>query len=223
MNEGWTGLPVYRDTPYNQNDPDWTKAYSNANKYFVDLSKWLNEISGGDKYTKGIIDFNPAQLEYLITSTLGGVATFPNEVVKFAETAAGAREFEWRNVPLANRLVKAGDERTANRKLTNQYFRFKEEAQVIGKRYRNYQKESEGGALEYAEKVNFMENSPEFARYLLFEAYEPEISGLWKASAMATDSAEKKQYEEQRFALMRKLVESMADPDAALRELENGE
>lgn len=38
------------------------------------------------------------------------------------ETAFGDREFEWRNMLLANRVIKSGDERTANRKLQNELY-----------------------------------------------------------------------------------------------------
>lgn len=126
-NKSWTGLPVYKDTPFNKNEPEWTKAYASADQHLVALAKWLNEISGGDDFKKGAIDINPAQIEYLIKSTFGGVASFPNEVKKAVETAVGGRDFEWRNMPLANRIIKSGDERTANRKLQNEFFKYEDE------------------------------------------------------------------------------------------------
>lgn len=42
-NESWTGMPIYKDTPFNKDMPEWTKAYKSANKYLVGLSKALNE------------------------------------------------------------------------------------------------------------------------------------------------------------------------------------
>lgn len=123
MNRDWTGLPVYKDTPFNKNDPEWTKAYASADTHLVDFARWLNEISGGDDYKKGAIDINPAKIEHVLSSTFGGVISFPNKLNKTGETIFGDREFEWRNIPIANRLVKSGDERTANRKLKNEYYK----------------------------------------------------------------------------------------------------
>lgn len=130
MNRDWTGLPVYKDTPFNKNDPEWTKAYASADTHLVDFARWLNEISGGDNYKKGAIDINPAKIEHVLSSTFGGVISFPNKLNKTGETIFGDREFEWRNIPIANRLVKSGDERTANRKLKNEYYRLLLSAKV---------------------------------------------------------------------------------------------
>ena len=79
MNEGWTGLPIYRDNAFNKNDPEWTKAYASADNHLVDFTRWLNETTGGNDYKKGDIDINPAKLEYLLSGTFGGLFTFPNK------------------------------------------------------------------------------------------------------------------------------------------------
>ena len=73
-NKGWTGMPIYKDTPYNKNMPEWTKTYKSANKYLVGLAKTLNEVTGGDAYTKGSVNINPAQIEYLLNGYFGGVS-----------------------------------------------------------------------------------------------------------------------------------------------------
>ena len=168
MNKGWTGLPIYKDTPFNKDDPEWTKAYQNADHHLVEFTKWLNKTSGGDDFKKGWIDINPAKLEYLLNGTFGGMVSFPNKVKKSGETMLGSREFDWRNVPLANRVVKTGDERTANRKLTNEYFRYKAEAEKTERLAKRYEERKDAGALEYAEKLDFLENSERYGRYLVF-------------------------------------------------------
>ena len=162
LNKGWTGLPVYKETPFNKNDPEWTKTYANTDKHLVDFAKWLNETSGGDDFKKGSIDINPAKIEYLLNGTFGGLFTFPNKLKKTGETFVwGDRDFEWRNMPIFNRLVKSGDERTANRKLQNEYFKYKKEYDETGRLLRKYQNAEDQGIMGYAEKINFLENSPE--------------------------------------------------------------
>ena len=122
-NKSWTGLPIYKDTPWNKDMPEWTKAYKSANRELVNLAAVLNEISGGDAYTKGAIDINPAKVEHLLEGYFGGVASTIDKMTKTAETIAGEREYDPRSILLVNRLVKAGDERTEYRAVNNEYFR----------------------------------------------------------------------------------------------------
>ena len=218
MNRDWTGLPVYKDTPFNKNDPEWTKAYASADTHLVDFARWLNEISGGDDYKKGAIDINPAKIEHVLSSTFGGVISFPNKLNKTGETVFGDREFEWRNIPIANRLVKSGDERTANRKLKNEYYKYREEYNATGSLLRKYENAEADGILGYAEKVNFMQNSPEYARWLVFDDFKDEIKAYQTDIAEATNAEERKQLEAQMYARMRELVNALHNPEEYLRD-----
>ncbi len=214
MNKSWTGLPVYKDTPFNKNDPEWTKAYASADKHLVDFAKWLNETSGGDDFKKGSIDINPAKIEYLLNGTFGGLFTFPNKLKKSAETAFGDRDFEWRNMPIANRLIKSGDERTANRKLQNEYFKYLKEYEATGQLMRKYENADEDGIMGYAERINFLENSPEYARWEIFDEFKPDIDAYREDIAEETDKEERKKLEAEMYAVMRELVNALHDPEA---------
>lgn len=214
MNKSWTGLPVYKDTPFNKNDPEWTKAYASADKHLVAFAKWLNETSGGDDFKKGSIDINLAKIEYLLNGTFGGMFTFPNKVKKSIETAAGSRDFEWRNMPIANRLIKSGDERTANRKLQNEYFKYLKEYEATGQLMRKYENADEDGIMGYAERINFLENSPEYARWEIFDEFKPDIDAYREDIAEETDKEERAKLEAEMYAVMRELVNALHDPEA---------
>lgn len=214
MNKSWTGLPVYKDTPFNKNDPEWTKAYASADKHLVAFAKWLNEVSGGDDFKKGSIDINPAKIEYLLNGTFGGMFTFPNKIKKTGETMFGDRDFEWRNMPIANRLIKSGDERTANRKLQNEYFKYLKEYEATGQLMRKYENADEDGIMGYAERINFLENSPEYARWEIFDEFKPDIDAYREDIAEETDKEERKKLEAEMYAIMRELVNALHDPEA---------
>lgn len=199
-NKSWTGMPIYKDTPYNKNDPEWTKAYSSTDQHLVAAAKWLNEQTGGDDYKKGWADINPAKVEYLLNGTFGGMVSFPNKIKKSTETAAGKRDFEWRNIPIANRLIKSGDERTANRKLQNEYFKYKEEYEETGRLMRKYENAEKNGIMGYAEKLNFLENSPEYLRYEIFDYFKPDIDANNKMLAEETSKQEREKIEAETFA-----------------------
>ena len=207
-NKGWTGLPIYRDTPFNQSDPEFTKVYKSADKHIVAASKWLNEITGGDDYKKGWA-VNPAQVEYVLNGYFGGYFKVPNQLIKMTETATGNREFEWRNMMIANRLIKSGDERTAHRKLQNEYFKYKEEYKETKRLKKKYEKAAEEGVVGYAEKVNFLNNSEEYARYLIFDEYRKEINDLYKLQEEETDEERRKEYEAEYYQVMREMVDAM--------------
>lgn len=219
MNEGWTGLPVYKDNAFNKNDPEWTKAYASADKHLVDFTRWLNETTGGNDYKKGEIDINPAKLEYLLSGTFGGLFTFPNKVKKAGETAFGDREFEWRNMPIANRLIKSGDERTAYRKLQNEYYKYLEEYKETKRLYRKYEKADESGVLGYAERLDFLENSPEFLRAEIFDDFKDIIDANNKALQDGPDDEIRAEIEAEQLADKRELVNALNDPEAYFRSL----
>lgn len=178
-NKDWTGLPIYKDTPLNQNMPEWTKAYKSTNRQLVSLSRVLNELSGGDKYTKGVVDFNPAVVEHLLEGYFGGVASTIDKMIKTGETIAGQREYDPRSIIWLNRVVKNGDERTENRAVNNEYFRLKEDHDKTGKRLRNYERDTNEGIFDFAEKIDFLYNSPEYRRYEIFEDYRRDIDALY--------------------------------------------
>lgn len=213
LNKGWTGLPVYKDTPYNKNDPEWTKAYQSADQHLVAFTRWLNETSGGDDYKKGAIDINPAKLEYLLSGTFGGAVSTTGKLKKMGETALGTREFEWRNMLLANRVIKSGDERTANRKLQNEYFKYLTEYEETNRLRKKYENAAEDGILGYAERADFLYNSAEYLRFEIFEEYKPDIDAIREGIKAETDPEAKKELENELFATMRELVDKLHNVD----------
>lgn len=208
-NKSWTGMPLYKATPYNKDMPEWTKAYKSANKYLVGISKTLNEVTKGDAYTKGAIDINPAKVEYILNGYFGGVSNTIDKLTKSAETIAGQREYDPRSFLLLNRILKNGDERTESRAINNEYYRAKEEHDKLKARIKHYEKDTDNGVFDYAEKIDFLYNSPEYARYEIFEDYNKEIDGLYDEMKEATDDDERKVIENELTALKKQMIEEM--------------
>jgi len=208
-NKSWTGLPIYKDTPFNKDMPEWTKAYKSANSHLVDLAAVLNEVSGGDRYTKGAIDINPSKVEYLLNGYFGGVSSTIDKLVKTTETLLGAREYDPRSFLILNRILKNGDERTEYRAINNEYFRAKEEHDRLQQRLRNYENDTDKGIFDYAEKIDFLYNSPEYARYEIFESYRPEINYLYNKLKDITDPEEYRKVEQELNEAKRALVEEL--------------
>ena len=207
INKSWTGMPVSKDTPFNQSDPEWKKGYKSTNTLLVEGSKWLNAHSGGDDYKKGAIDINPAKLEYLINGTFSGAVNTINKLTKMAETAFGKRDFEWKNMLLANRLVKSGDERTEARALANIYYNYKEEYEATKKLLNNYKKDA-----NYQKQYEALKKSDQYLRYEVYDNYEPMFTAISDMKKEATD-AELKDLKQQETELRREMVDVLHSID----------
>ena len=207
-NKGWTGMPIYKDTPWDKDAPEWTKAYKSANGMLVGVSEYLNEWTGGDPYTKGWIDINPAKVEYLLNGYFGGVSNTVDKLVKMGETAAGNREYDPRSFLFVNRLLKSGDERTEQRAVNNEYFRLKEEHDKLKARLKHYEDDTANGVFDYAEKISWLNNSPEYRRMVLFEKYSYDIDAIARELKEPMSDNERKSLEAELNALKKELVEA---------------
>lgn len=209
VEKGWTGLPLYKNTEYNKDMPEWTKAYSSANKYIVGLANALNESTGGDRYTKGAIDLNPARIEHMLNGYFGGVFGTIDKLIKTAETIVGAREYDHRSFLLVNRLVKSGDERTEYRAVNKEYLRLKDEHDRIKQRLKHYEEDTDNGVFDYAEKIDFLYNSPEYERYEIFEDYRRDIDALYDELKEAVDDEERKDIEAELNEVKKEMISEM--------------
>ena len=207
--KSWTGMPLYKDTPYNKDMPEWTKAYKSANKYIVNLASVLNEATGGDPYTKGFVDINPAKIEYMLNGYFGGISGTIDKMVKMGETWLGDREYDPRSFLLWNRLVKAGDERTEYRAVNNEYFRLKEEHDRLKTRLRHYEEDTDNGIFDFAEKIDFLYNSPEYERYEIFEDYQGQIQDLYNELKETVDDEERKDIEAEMNEIKKEMIQEM--------------
>ena len=207
-NEGWTGMPIYKDTPWNKDDPEWTKAYKSANGTLVGMAKSLNELTGGDPYTKGWIDINPAKVEYLLNGYFGGVSNTVDKLLKMGETAVGKRDYDPRSFLVVNRLLKSGDERTEQRAVNNEYFRLKEEHDKLKARLKHYEDDTANGVFDYAEKISWLNNSPEYRRMVIFEEYNSDIEAIKRELKEPMSDDERKSLEEVLNALKKELVDA---------------
>lgn len=207
--KSWTGMPLYKNIPWNKDMPEWTKAYKSANKYIVGLANVMNEATGGDPYTKGAIDLNPAKIEYMLNGYFGGVFGTVDELSKTAETIAGDREYDPRSILLVNRLVKAGDERTEYRAVNNEYFRLKEEHDRLKSRLKHYEEDTDNDIFDYAEKIDFLYNSPEYERYEIFEDYHEDIDDLYNELKEAISDEERKDIEAELNEVKKEMIDEI--------------
>lgn len=205
-NKSWTGMPLYKDTPWNKDMPEWTKSYKSGNKYLINLAAVMNDVSGGDQYTKGSIDINPAKVEYLLNGYFGGVSNTIDKTTKMFDTMFGDREYDPRNWLILNRVLKNGDERTEYRAINNEYFRIKEEHDEIKSRLKHYEDDTDNGVMDYADKINWLYNSPEYRRMEIYEDYSADIDAYNNELKEPLSDKERKEVTDGLNALKKLLV-----------------
>lgn len=125
-NVDFKGDPIYReDFTLGSKEylPRYTRAYNSTNPVYVELSRGLNALAGGnDELTSAIkmdengnisrrwygyaFDINPAIVEHIIDGFMGGITTFPSNTIKTISSAiSDEKEVELYNVPIVNRFV----------------------------------------------------------------------------------------------------------------------
>ncbi len=177
MNKNFMGVPLYKDTPWNEEAPAYTKAYAGTPKILVDISRSINELTGGNEYKTGwlgktdnVIN-NPAITYHLLRSYLGGVAQVFGQVfnlmgdyiVPNAETAiTGEGEYNtdriFREIPFFSVLVTQNDERTGYSLTNKLYHDMKEQADrrkdLLGKYFADGNKQEEINEMLEDSKAN---------------------------------------------------------------------
>lgn len=183
-NKDWTGLPLYKDNDFNKGMPEWTKAFKSVDPAILAMTKYANELTGGNKYSKGDVNLNPAIIEHILDGYFGGIEATRSQMVKSAETAWGSRDFDWRNIPVGNRLIKSGDERTKKKAIDNAYYENLEEMDKIALRLRGYEKELDDPKnddfeiAKYQKLLNDLEDSEEYERYEVFMDLNSELKSM---------------------------------------------
>ena len=187
-NTDYFGKPIYRRNDWNEKDPGWTKAYKGTNSMLVDATKWLNEVSGGDNVVKGWIDVNPAVVEHLYESYLGGVGKTLNKTVKTLSMIWDPDSRVVRNVPIVSTFIQdADDERTAGSQLNREYNELMREFDKTDHKVKGYKKQIRLGAMEYADKLNEFMDTPEFQRYSSLYGYVSAIRKIKSAIKYSPD------------------------------------
>lgn len=212
VNKDYFGKPIYKNNDYNKLDPEWTKAYKGTNALLVNATKWLNEITGGDNVKSGAIDLNPAQIEHLFESYLGGVGKTLNKGAKTLSMLWDEDMREWRNVPVASSFYQEAEERTTRSQLNREYFDYIEEHDEIEHRISGYKKQIRMGAMEYAEILNNFMQSPEFKRYVELKGYVNAVSKM-NSSLKYADKTQREEIEERINEIKQALVNKLHDSE----------
>lgn len=208
QNRNFFGKPIYKDN-FNELMPEWTKAYAGTSKALVSSAKLLNEVTGGDKYDRGLLNMNPAIFEHFFESYFGGLGKTINQVGKTVSMIWDEDERMWRSVPVLNRFLSGGDERNVFSRVNEAYFNYLGEYKVVENRLRGYKKEIKTGNEQYRAKLKELENSSEYERYSVLKKYQKRVKSYQDLIKEETDRETRKAYETALNLLKAEIVEEL--------------
>ena len=106
-NTDWKGTPLQKEYTYNENDPQWMKAFASNPDWMTGLSKWCNEHINLDGDYKGM-DWSPEKLDNTLSNLLGGVYTLIKKTGKTMSMIWNEENRNLSNVPLGGVILGSG-------------------------------------------------------------------------------------------------------------------
>ncbi len=137
FNVDFTGKPLFKDSEYNKYDPNFTKAYVDTPDWLVRASKMVNSIGNDypDVQQNSIDAFgdprynlnNPAVVDHVLSSYLGGAYTMGSQVLGVLTKALNdPKEIKVADIPLFSKFVSNPDDRPVTKKQGDEFWDMKE-------------------------------------------------------------------------------------------------
>ena len=190
QNKDFTGRPIYREGTFNQGMPEYTKAYAGTAKWLVKSTEVLNEMipkfwvkdyPKPDKYTPGAINLNPAIIEHLLDSYLGGLYTFPAKAAKSISMIWDEDMRDIRNIPFLNRNVKDSQSgNPINKSAGDRYNTYMQEYRLSKQRWDGYRRETGHGVTEFVPKILEFTKSAPGRRMFIIDGFKKSIDEIDK-------------------------------------------
>ncbi len=215
-NKDFTGSRVYNDLKYLSDEerkrtPRYQYALSGTGSGFVDASKFLNILSGGNEYDAGWVNVPPEVMQYIVETLGGGLLTTVNRGIRTLSGTVDAvtgkdvfnQDLSVRNAPFLNRVLIVNDERTRNAYVTGLFNYYKSEA-LHAKSVANRIGKKEG----LSAKRKYMHSS-DYEVYKVYDKYQSELKRYDSQIREETDAAERKSLMRRQDEVRRKMVKEM--------------
>jgi hypothetical protein len=177
-NKNYQGVPLYNDSEFLENAPEASKVYSNTGDAYIAISRFINELGGGDEVSKSKLDTrltNPAIMQHIVEGYLGGLLTTSRQTAKLigqpikqfvlGQEVEPIPAREW---PVVNRLYINTDKRNDDRYVKDRYYFYRDQAEKMRHDERGYLERLDDP--KYEKKYNELIESPEYMDYIAFGA-----------------------------------------------------
>ena len=211
VNKDFLGRPIANRTEFNKHAPEYMRVYSRTNPAFVKLSEALNTLTGGDEVSPGWIDTNPAYIEHLVRGYGGGLADLALTLSDIGKRVVEGDALGARDLPVVKGLYSETDDRMHGRKTNEAYRELLQEVKSTEYRLRSYQSQQRRGVLDAAEKANFLFNSPEMKRLLIFNQWKGILRSLSNQKEQSDSPEDLKFLEAEELRIKRELLKEIGD------------
>ena len=229
LNQDYKGSKIYNDLKYLSDEerkrtPAYQKAYTGTGKFYVEMSKFANWLSGGDYADAGWININPAAVEHILKGATGGAGTTLGKLFRGTVgqamyalpdymSIAGYQlnqlgdEFMVRNTPFLSRLLTVTDERYRNAHTTELFDYYKAEAEHTKKRIKTYQKEGDDKRLD---KIL---NSKDYDIMNIYESYKKTLEWYGDELKATTNKKDRKDLMREQDSVRKDMIMEISNID----------
>lgn len=123
-NTDWKGAPLQKEYTYNEDDPQWMKAFGSNPDWMKGLSKWCNEHINLDGDYKGL-DWSPEMLDNTLSNVFGGIYSLVKKTGKSISMIWNEENRNLSNIPLSGVVLGSGIDND-DRFVTDAYYDMKE-------------------------------------------------------------------------------------------------
>ena len=209
QNRNFYGKKIYNDSQFIEGYPEYMKAYAGTPKWLVKSTEVLNNVipnlnaGVSDKYTPGAINVNPAIIDYLLSSYLGGLYNFPSKFGKAISMIWDEDMRDIQNVPMVSRNWKnsqSGNPYNSG----DRYKTYMKEYDLSKQRFNGYKKEAEHDVPEFLKSLNDLLDTPSGKRMLMIDAYKRDGLDKLNRRIRDIDTYGNEKYEGEKDALTKR-------------------
>ena len=224
FNIDWKGQPIMRDGDYLDNSPSWMRAPRGTLTPLVNLNKKVNaetnDIMPGNENMKGdeVLDAmtNPALIEHLLDSYIGGTGTFVKRTGKVVNRAiikaqGGNADIESKDIPFVRSLLYTPSETNAMARTKAKWYKYKEDIEKDAANMKVLKRRDVPLDEQIANfaQLQKLQNNANAQRVNIYERASKQIKRLNKRKARAQDDEESKYFDQQVNMIMEDAVKEM--------------
>lgn len=219
VNENFMGMPIAKQTLFNELDPEYKRVYKGTNPLLISASRFFNDITGGDNISKSDLDvewLNPAYIEHLLSNYTGGIGkTFSNVVGSLVDLYNKDMDnITFRKIPVFGRYISDSDERIERSAVNRAYRKIEDDLKKIRHDEKGYEEAfGKGEGIEFRQKLIELQSSEKYKYFIGVEAILYNIKILEQHRKDATNDEEVKEIDNKIIELKKIVVELVEDND----------
>lgn len=210
LNKDYKGSKVYNDLKYLSDEerkrtPAYQQAYQSTGRFYVDVSKALNSLTGGDYADAGWLNINPAIVEHLLKGVTGGVGTTAGKLYRGTLGQVFGEDLSVRNTPFLSRILTINDERYRNAHTTELFYYYKAEAEHTKKLLKQYSKAGD------SEKINDLYEDGDVQIMHIYEGYKGIMKRYNDLLKIETDDDERRKLMAEQDEYRKQMIKDISE------------